>query len=284
MKDREKPFYKIFNGHRIPGAFSEGALEGFLRYHPADDDIFIMTFPKCGTRWTHMMLSKTLQVCQGLSPRPFILAEREGVAAILAAPRPRVVCAHLPFRLTPRNERTKYVYVVRNPKDCCVSFFHHTRSHASYEFADGTFEEFFEIFLDGLTDFGNYYENLKSWYARKDDPNVLFMTYESMKFDTRGSVIKLARFVDEQLAVALEEDNDKMMSVLEACSVESMRKGLQGHLIRKGVVGDWKNYFSHEQSRRIEERFMLEMKGTDIPDLWRDVDWKLPVPNGASVL
>ncbi|KAL1468628.1 hypothetical protein MTO96_041359 [Rhipicephalus appendiculatus] len=184
MKDRERPFYKIFNGHRIPGAFSEEALEGFLRYQPADDDIFIVTFPKCGTHWAHMMLSKTLQVCRGLSPRPFILAEREGVDAVLAAPRPRIVCAHLPFHLTPRNERTKYVY----------------------GFADGTFEEYFEIFLEGLTDFGNYYENLKSWYARKDDPNVLFMTFESMKFDTRGSVIKLARFVDEQLAVALEED------------------------------------------------------------------------------
>ncbi|KAH7947947.1 hypothetical protein HPB52_017203 [Rhipicephalus sanguineus] len=276
MKDRDRPFYKIFHNHRIPGAFSEETLGGFLRYQPADDDIFIVTFPKCGTHWAHMMLSKTLQVCRGLPPRPFILAERDGVDAILSAPRPRVVCAHLPFRLTPRNERTKYVYVARNPKDCCVSFFHHTRSLSSYGFKDGFFEEYFEIFLEGLTDFGNYYENLKSWYARKDDPNVLFMTYESMKFDTRGSVIKLARFVDEQLAVALEEDNDRMKSVLHACSVESMRKELQGSLIRRGVVGDWKNYITQEQSQRIEERFMQEMKGTDIPDLWKDVDWKLP--------
>ncbi|KAL1468627.1 hypothetical protein MTO96_041358 [Rhipicephalus appendiculatus] len=72
-----------------------------------------------------------------------------------------------------------------------------------------------------------------------------------------------------------------MTSVLEACSVESMKKGVQGPFIRKGVVGDWKNYFSQEQSRRLEERFTLEMKGTDIPDLWKDVDWNLDGPNGA---
>ncbi|XP_075551581.1 amine sulfotransferase-like isoform X2 [Dermacentor variabilis] len=281
MKDRERPFYKILNGHRIPGAFSEDVLQGFLRYEPADDDIFIVTFPKCGTHWAHMMLSATLQVCRGLPPRPFILAEREGVDTISAAPRPRIVCTHLPFRLTPRNERTKYVYVARNPKDCCVSFFHHTKALPSYGFADGTFNEYFEIFLEGLTDFGSYYDNLKSWYARKDDPNILFMTYESMKLDSKGSVIKLAKFVDEQLAAALEEDGDKMRFVLEACSVDRMRKEAQGPFVRKGVVGDWKNYFSPEQSRRLEERFMLEMKGTDIPDLWKDVDWKLNGPNGA---
>lgn len=281
MKDRERPFYKIFNGHRIPGGFSEEVLQGFLRYEPADDDIFIVTFPKCGTHWAHMMLSTTLQVCRGLPPRPFILAEREGVDAIFAAPRPRIVCTHLPFRLTPRNEQTKYVYVARNPKDCCVSFFHHTKAFPSYEFADGTFNEYFEIFVEGLTDFGNYYDNLKSWYARKDDPNVLFMTYESMKLDSEGSVIKLAKFVDEQLAVALEEDGDKMQSVLEACSVDRMKKKVQGPFVRKGVVGDWKNYFSPEQSRRLEERFMLEMKGTDIPDLWKDVEWKLNGPKCA---
>ncbi|KAL1468626.1 hypothetical protein MTO96_041357 [Rhipicephalus appendiculatus] len=203
MKDRERPFYKIFNGHRIPGAFSEEALEGFLRYQPADDDIFVVTFPKCGTRWTHMMLSKILQVCRGLSPRPFILAEREGVDAILAAPRPRIVCAHLPFHLTPRNERT------------------------NYGFADGTFEEYFEIFLEGLTDFGNYYENLKSWYARKDDPNVLFMTYETMKFDNRrvehrgimttatGSKLKPIFQLIDGIKIPLGFDGDKLRSALK---------------------------------------------------------------------
>ncbi|KAL1468629.1 hypothetical protein MTO96_041360 [Rhipicephalus appendiculatus] len=214
MKDRERPYYKTFHDHRIPGDFSEEVLGGFLRYQPADDDIFVVTFPKCGTHWAHMMLSKTLQVCRDLPPRPFILAEREGVDAILAAPRPRIVCAHLPF--------SSYA-----PKRTDESL-------PSYGFADGYFEEYFEIFLEGLTDFGNYYENLKSWYAHKDDPNVLFMTYESMKFDTRGSVIKLARFVDEQLAVALEEDKDKMTSVLEACSVESMRKRSSGPLYKEG--------------------------------------------------
>ncbi|XP_077488591.1 amine sulfotransferase-like [Amblyomma americanum] len=281
MKDRERPFYKIANGHRIPGAFSEDVLLDVLHYEPADDDIFVVTFPKCGTHWAHMIISTTLQVCRGLPARPFILAERQGVDAILAAPRPRIVCVHLPFSLAPQNEQTKYIYVARNPKDCCVSFFEHTKAHPSYGFADGSFEEYFEIFLEGLTDFGNYYDNLRSWYARKDDPNVLLMTYESIKLDTEGSVIKMAKFVDPQLASALEEDSDKMRVVLEASSVDHMKKHVQGPFVRKGIVGDWKNYFSREQSRRLEERFLQEMEGTDIPDLWKDVDWMLSDANGT---
>ncbi|XP_077539062.1 sulfotransferase ssu-1-like [Haemaphysalis longicornis] len=275
MKDRTRPFYRITNGHRIPGAFSEEVLEGFLKYRPASDDIFVVTFPKCGTHWTSVILSKTLEVCRGIPPRKFILAERGGVDAILAGPAPRIVCTHLPFHLTPHNVNTKYIYVARNPKDCCVSFFEHTKAFPSYGFQDGTFDEYLDIFLNGETDFGNYYETLKSWYAHKDDPNVLFLTYESIKLDTEGSVLKIAEFVNPELSTALRNDSKKMNAVLESSTVNTMRKNIEGPFVRKGVVGDWKNYFFREQSQRLEEKFLLEVKGTDIPDLWKDVDWKL---------
>lgn len=275
MKDRTRPFYRITNGLRIPGAFSEAVLEEFLQYRPRPDDIFVVTFPKCGTHWTSAILSKTLQVCRDIPPRKFILGEKGGVDAIFAAPVPRIVCTHLPFHLTPHHERTKYVYVARNPKDCCVSFFEHTKAFPSYGFQDGTFDEYFEIFLSGETDFGDYYDNLKSWYAHKDDPNVLFLTYESMKLDTEGSVVKIAEFVDPELSTVLKNDSGKMNAVLEASTVNQMRKDVEGPFVRKGVVGDWKNYFSREQSKKLEERFLQEMKGTDIADLWKDVDWTL---------
>jgi hypothetical protein len=49
-----------------------------------------------------------------------------------ALPSPRVIPTHLPSRLYPKTvleRQCKRVYVVRNPKDVAVSFYHHRRSH-----------------------------------------------------------------------------------------------------------------------------------------------------------
>ncbi|XP_072144889.1 sulfotransferase ssu-1-like [Dermacentor andersoni] len=142
-------------------------------------------------------------------------------------------------------------------------------------FQDGTFDEYFEIFLDGRTDFGSYYESLRSWYSKRNEPNVLFLTYEGMHADVSGSVLKITRFVDAGIADELARDEDKMRTVLENSSVSSMKKEFALQFVRKGTVGDWRNYFSPEQSRRLEERFLREMEGTDIPQLWEAAGWLL---------
>ncbi|KAK8775669.1 hypothetical protein V5799_030987 [Amblyomma americanum] len=43
------------------------------------------------------------------------------------------------------------------------------------------------------------------------------------------------------------------------------------YYVRKGIVGDWKNYFSPEQVKRLKERFYLETQGSGIAHLWPDL-------------
>ena len=66
-------------------------------------------------------------------------------------PAPRVFKTHLPYDLVPkpRDEVTKprYIYVMRNPKDTAVSFYHHFEimpkaPHRSWD-------EYFELFIKG---------------------------------------------------------------------------------------------------------------------------------------
>ncbi|CAN7988224.1 unnamed protein product [Ixodes hexagonus] len=274
MKVRDRPFYQIVDGHRLPGPFSEEVYRSGLLYKPEEGDIILDTFPKSGTHWVVQILKASYEVCKGVAPGSCFL-EKFGLDGTLKAGRPRIVYTHLPLSLLPFSPSAKYIYVARNPKDCCVSFYHHTKNISAYGFQDGTFDEFFEIFVDGLTDFGNYYESVRSWYAKRDEPNVLLLTYESLHADIRGSVLKIAGFVDQALAVELARDEDKMQAVLEKSNVDRMKNEFPIQFVRKGVVGDWKNYFSAEQSRKLEARFFREMEGTTVPALWKDVDWLL---------
>ena len=64
-------------------------------------------------------------------------------------PRPRHLKSHLPFNLLSRQIRTgerkpRIVYVARNPKDTCISFYHHSKLLEGY---CGDFEQFCELFL-----------------------------------------------------------------------------------------------------------------------------------------
>ncbi|XP_077538488.1 sulfotransferase ssu-1-like isoform X2 [Haemaphysalis longicornis] len=272
MIERERPYCRIVDGHRLPGTFSEEVYRSGLQYRPEEGDVVLDTFPKCGTHWVTGILKAAYQVCKGLTPGSVFL-EKFGIEGVENCPRPRIVKTHLPFKLVPFSSAAKYIYVIRNPKDCCVSFYHHTRTIPAYKFHDGTFDEYFEIFLDGRTDFGSYYESLRSWYAKRDEPNVLFLTYEGMHEDVSGSVLKITRFVDGALADELARNEDKTKVVLEKSSVATLRKEFDVEFVRKGTVGDWRNYFSAEQSRRLEERFFSEMAGTDIAKLWSSRIW-----------
>lgn len=62
---------------------------------------------------------------------------------------PRHIKCHLPFNLLPRQIRTgekkpKIVYVARNPKDVCISYYHQSKLLRG---DNGDFQQFCELFL-----------------------------------------------------------------------------------------------------------------------------------------
>lgn len=315
-KPSSKPFTQYVDGFPIPGMFLLENYLSALSYKPRPDDIILSTYPKCGTTWAqHILVLIFRQGEPMISPMQFFAAapflELAGAEGSENMPRPGAIKVHLPYHLTPRSDSAKYIYISRNPKDCCVSYFHHMKDSPIHLF-NGTFDEFFEYFISGNIDFGDYFDHLLGWYAHKNDPNVLFMTYEEMKENHEGSVLKMASFVDDKLyAEPLRNDPQKLKNILKYSSFNYMKKTVnegmeemfdmsREHLlqsdmppqlkkmfasvpipsadsnepksvnfVRKGIVGDWRNYFTKEQSRRIDEKFDERTKGTDIPKLFK---------------
>lgn len=274
MEDSNLWHCQIIDGRRLPRTFSAEIYRSGLRYKPENGDIFIAEFPKCGAHWVTELLAASFQVCKGLEPGDTFL-EKFGMDGILDAPKPRIVRTHLPPNLVPYSSNAKYIVLLRNPKDCCVSLYNRAKSQPTDALSDVTFDEFFELFVNGLTYFGSYFEFVRSWWAERHDPKALFITYESMHADIRGSVLKITDFVDHAMSKELRESEAKMKAVLKRIELPSMKAKYAAQFVRKGVVGDWKNFLSPDQARCMEKTFFREMKGTSIPDLWKDVDWLL---------
>jgi hypothetical protein len=280
-----KPSYTNHDGFFMPMGFP---VEGFTSAHeylPQPGDVFVSTYPKCGTTWMQFIVLLLVRKGRGLRDGEtindaFPHLEEVGNDVVTTLSEPRLIKTHLPFDRTPWAACAKYIYVARNPFDCAVSFYHHTRGFPRhYEFADGTFDDYFECFIRGEVDFGDYFDNLLSWLPRRTEPNVLFATYEGMLADPRAAIERVAEFLGETAAV-VARDTALLERILEQSSFRGMRENQarwsserpaeMPAFVRKGIVGDWRNHFSAAQARRLVAKFEQRTKGTGAEHLWSD--------------
>ena len=77
-------------------------------------------------------------------------------------PSPRVIKSHFPIEMLPPNllDTCKVIFISRNPKDFCVSYYNHFLNFPEYKFK-GEFADYAELFLEGTVEFGSYWTMLK---------------------------------------------------------------------------------------------------------------------------
>mmetsp|Transcript_9098 Transcript_9098/g.20564 ORF Transcript_9098/g.20564 Transcript_9098/m.20564 type:complete len:298 (-) Transcript_9098:120-1013(-) len=270
------PRYIDNEGYLVAGGFP---LEGFssgLKYQAQDNDLFIVTYPKCGTTWTQHISYLILNDGVTLTPDQrldVVWPHLEEVGKEFISSKGtilgdrRLIKTHLPYKLVSQIPNAKYIYVTRNPKDCVVSFYHHTVGFPQhYDFAEGKFDTYFKLFLEGKVDHGDYFDFLRQSLDHKNDPNVLFLRYEKMRENTRESILQIASFLDDYIypAKLLADDEKILKLVMEHSSLDSMKKDPRrwcsdrtGHqpFIRKGSTGGWKEeLLSEEQAAKLQNR------------------------------
>ncbi|KAH7940487.1 hypothetical protein HPB49_000486 [Dermacentor silvarum] len=307
--------YKYIDGLWMHGMFDDDIVRSVLSYKPRPDDVFIATYPKCGTTWTQYLILSIISRAQPpktladfMLASPFL--ELMGVEAADKMPRPGLLKMHLPFDKAPYSTDAKYVYVARNPYDVCVSFYYHTKGFTPKRVKDASFEAFHEMFITGKLSYGDFFDHLLSWYEKRNNPNILFFTYEEMKKDTRFWALKIADFLGEQYGNELLSNPTLLRKVLDAASFESMKgvftdkigtsiivlldlppeKALKTvevyrsswseteemyedeGFVRKGVVGDWKAHFTPELISKTKAWIAQKTHGSDVMQLWDDID------------
>ncbi|CAN7993791.1 unnamed protein product [Ixodes pacificus] len=261
-----------------------------------------VSYPRTGTHLVQQMIQ--LIVNGGQSARTLTEFTQRSPFLEIQGPQetseaPRLLRTHLPMNRLRLSGKAKYVYVARNPWDCCVSNFHLMRDFPAFRFADGNFEDFLDLFLDGQFGFGDYFNHVISGHSRRHDANVFFVTYEEIVKDRAGVVLKMADFLGEGYGEMLRTNDKVMELIVERTGVDFMRdvfetpmdelwqvfgRGLvptgsaaerikatkmaTRNLVRKGAVGDCRSHFSQESMLKMQKKIDDTFKGTDIMSLW----------------
>ncbi|CAH1245471.1 SULT1C4 [Branchiostoma lanceolatum] len=292
-QEPSQPVY--YKGVKFDANHSPVAMEMAESFEVRDDDVFISAYLKSGTTWTQQIVSLVCadgdisEVCKIpiMQRTPWLetvdkMGTSEPVPKLLEkAPSPRLMKTHLPYYMLPQQAREgkgKIIYCARNVKDVVVSW--HNMRRMVIIIPCGTWEENFKEFITPKEAYnGFWWDVIPEYWRHKDDGNMLFIKFEDMKQDLRGHVVKIANFlgktlsdqrIDEVVAnctfSAMKENPSTNLSrnprVQEAFSSKAEESGLE--FIRKGEVGDWKNWFSQEENQTLEAIHKEKMAGLDL--------------------
>ena len=257
-----------------------------------DDDIVIATYAKSGTTWLQQIVSQLIFNGQeGLSvadmspwmdlrvpPKEIKLAEVE------QQDHRRFLKTHLPVDALVFSPEAKYIYIGRDGRDVVWSMYNH---HANandlwYEALNETpgrvgppiapppdsIEQYFDDWLDrDGHPFWPFWDNVRTWWAVRDLPNVLPVHFAKLKEDMPGEIRRIAAFLD----IPIEPAN--WDAIVDHCGFDYMKataascvplggafwEGGAETFLHKGTNGRWRDRLRAEKIAAYERKALAEL-------------------------
>lgn len=256
-----------------------------------DDDVVVATFGKAGTTWMQQIVGQLIFAGKDDVPVSEISPwldlrfppKQVKLEALEAQTHRRFIKTHLPVDALVFSPRAKYIYVARDGRDVLWSLYnHHAKANEKwYEAMNGPglvgeavprvdmdVVPYFRRWLerDGYP-FWSFWENVRSWWAIRDLPNVLLVHYANLKRDLPAEMQRVSDFLQ------VEVDASEWPRLVEHCTFDYMKRnaakaaplggaifeGGAESFIFKGTNGRWRDALTPEDVAAYEARALKEL-------------------------
>jgi hypothetical protein len=243
------------------------------------DDVFIVSYPRSGNTWVRFLLGNlvyqdqptTFANVESRIPEIYLFPDR----VLRSLPRPRLLKSHECF--DPRYR--KIIYIVRDPRDVAVSYYHYALKRKAIE-EDYPIADFVERFLAAEFDIqwawaASWSDHVMSWVSmRHGREGFLLLRYEDIIENAEGELSKMAGFLK------LEASPQRLERAVSLSSADHMRnlekeQGRQWKLtkatrqdkpfVREASVGGWKLVLPPSSVAKIEAAWGTVMQELGYP-------------------
>ncbi|KAL3843153.1 hypothetical protein ACJMK2_021104 [Sinanodonta woodiana] len=259
-----------FINYRIPNCDIVGHLKDIHNLSMRNDDVLLCAFMKSGTHWLWEIVQMLLRGNTEYETRTKLSAmiDIRTPEELDAIASPRVLNTHLPVDKLPNDvlsKRISIIHIIRNPKDVAVSLYHHISAMApNGQPYPGGFPSFLPLFMDEnnylLYYWFDYILEYEEFRNRHRHFPILTVFYENLKKYPKEEILKIAKFLgtrsdDNFIGEVVDKvEFNKLKLATEMLKDDDSAKcyiGGKSFIYRKGVVGEWRNWFSQEMNSQI---------------------------------
>ncbi len=231
-----------------------------------NNSVVLVEYPKSGGTWLGQLVSEYLDI-------PFPRNEFPVMKKSLMHGH------YLPKHIGKNN---KVIYLVRDGRDVLISFYHHQLvwndknkkevHNVNYHRKEVGFTDYenvqknilsymkysYEHKLSKMRRFvfpGNWQEYNSIWLkVAQNNPKVYIVRYEDLLEDAERTLENLIKDFFNKTDI----DKERLKAVVQKFSFENQTKRTKGEestksFLRKGIKGDWKNYFQEEEKAAFKE-------------------------------
>ncbi|KAI4460792.1 sulfotransferase sult [Holotrichia oblita] len=274
-------------------------LQDILNFEVRPDDVWLISFNRTGSTWCQEIIwliannldfEKATSTIQQLrapviemslyyadNPEFCKVFGGNSVEYVKGLPSPRFIKSHVPYFHLPTQLHTikpKIIYLTRNPKDVCQSYHPHMQMFFGMNV---NFEETAKMFCKGKVPLGDMLDHALEFWKRRNEPHILFLKYEDLRSNTKGTIRLIAEFLEKPLT---DEEIDKIydfltltkmkdnpsvnMETLTAFHEKNGRDNGGVPFIGNGKIGAWKERMTPEISKMFDDWIEEKTKGTGL--------------------
>lgn len=115
--------------------------------------------------------------------------------------------------------------------------------------------------------YNGWHDHVLGWWNayKKQEKDILFVFFEDFKLNPKEFIKNIANYLNVELT------DEKLRKILDVTSFESMKNNPQTNFtsnrrkeepefIRKGAIGDWREYFTNSQIYRFNKYYYKEIR------------------------
>ena len=251
-------------------------IKKILNIFEAKEELFIISYPKCGRGWLKFMYLKAFE--QHFRLKNLNVPEINPTQLSRKLPIPIIIPTHDgdPHRKTPENVETskhkyknaKVIFLVRDPRDVLVSLYFHITKR-SYYYHKSIHEFVFES-VGGFDTILRFYNIWAENFCITKDYHIV--RYEDLKADPHQELRRVLHFIgikdvqENTIKKAVEFasfENMRNMEITNTSPKSKLKPGdkndPESYKTRRGKVGGYTDYLSSEEIEYLNQKMKTSL-------------------------